>query len=173
MIRPATLSDLDNIWSLRLETSQLLKQRGIDQWQYHLPDQETFINDIKQTAFFVYEIHDEIIGMIAIKKGIEVTYNEIYEGSWSIDEPYLTIHRLAVSKTTLGKEIAKELILFAHNLAKELNINYMRIDTHEKNKHAIRLFEALGYKLKGYILLDQNHPGERKRLAYDLVLEKG
>jgi hypothetical protein len=40
MIRLAKLNDLKQIWELRLETTKLLKQRGIDQWQYHLPDQK-------------------------------------------------------------------------------------------------------------------------------------
>lgn len=173
MIRSAKLSDLDYIWALRLETSALLKQRGIDQWQYHLPDKKTFIEDIELNEFFLYEEQNEVIGMISIKSGIEPTYNKIYEGVWTIDKPYLTIHRLAISKNYLGSEIAKKLILFAHQRAKDMNINYIRIDTHEKNKYAIRLFNKLNYQLKGYILLNKDHPGDPKRLAYDCVLDEG
>lgn len=170
MIRKAQLSDLENIWKLRLETSKLLKQRGIDQWQYHLPDLKTLEDDIKLSEFYIYEIDNQLVGMIAIKAGIEETYLKIYDGDWSVDQAYLTIHRLAISNKYLGKNIAKELIMFAHQLAKEKNINYIRIDTHEDNRFAINLFKSLGYLLKGYILLNENHVGDRKRLAFDILI---
>ena len=70
MIREATLNDLDEIWKLRLETTQLLKERGIDQWQYVDPSIETFKKDILAHEFFVYEQDQSIVGMIAIKSGI-------------------------------------------------------------------------------------------------------
>ncbi len=171
-IRLANLNDLDQIWELRIKTTQLLKQRAIDQWQYHLPDKMTFISDIKASEFYVYEKDDQIIGMIAIKEGVEPTYNQIFEGSWSFDKPYLTIHRLAVDSMYLGQQIAAKLIDFAHQLSIDKHINYIRIDTHEKNVYAQRLFINFKYQLKGYILLDKNHPGDPKRLAYDLSLGK-
>lgn len=170
MIRLAKTSDLKQIWDLRLETTKLLKQRGIDQWQYHLPDQETILNDIKLHEFYVYEINNQIIGMIAIKSGVEPTYNIIYDGMWSVDRPYLTIHRLAVSKAYLGHQVAEKLMVFAHQLAKDKHLDYIRIDTHEHNKYAIRFFKSLGYQLKGYIFLGDNHPGDAKRLAFDILL---
>ena len=49
----ATLDDLEQIWNLRLETTELLKQRGIDQWQYKDPAQEIFIKDILNHEFYV------------------------------------------------------------------------------------------------------------------------
>jgi ribosomal protein S18 acetylase RimI-like enzyme len=170
MIRLAKMSDLKDIWDLRLETSKLLKQRGIDQWQYHLPDQETITRDIELNEFYVYELDNKIIGMIAIKSGIEPTYDIIYDGKWTSTHAYLTVHRLAVSKEYLGQQIAKQLMTFAHNLAKVKHIDYMRIDTHENNKYAISFFKSLGYELKGYIFLNKNHPGDPKRLAFDKLL---
>lgn len=170
MIRRATNQDIDHIWQLRLETSALLKERHIDQWQYYKPEKSTFLDDIALNEFFVYEKENQIIGMIAIKKGIEHTYDEIFDGKWGYDEPYLTIHRLAVKKAFLGRHISQDLLKFAHDLALDLNINYIRIDTHEDNKNAQKLFTSLGYVLRGYILLEQDHPGERKRLAYDIKL---
>lgn len=172
-IRHAQLSDLDEIWQLRNETSSLLKSRQIDQWQHNLPDKQTFIKDINQGEFFVYEIDNKVVGMIAVKEGIEPTYNKIFEGNWSLDKPYMTIHRLAVNPLYLGKKISFELMEFAHQIARDKNINYLRIDTHENNLYAQRLFTNLKYQLKGYILLDKVHIGDRKRLAYDLVIKKG
>jgi ribosomal protein S18 acetylase RimI-like enzyme len=171
MIRLATLSDLDQIWDLRLKTTKLLKDRNIDQWQYVNPSKDTFISDINLKEFYVYEVNHQIIGMISIKSGIEKTYLKIYEGSWNFDLPYMTIHRLAIDKDYLGKKIADELVVFADQVALSKNINYMRIDTHENNKYAIKLFVHHGYHHVGYILLEQDQ-GDLKRLAFDKLIDR-
>lgn len=168
-IRLATHQDLDQIWNLRLETTELLKSRGIDQWQYVDPRYETFKKDIDQNEFFVAEENQMIIGMIAIKSGIEHTYDVIYDGKWNDDLPYMTIHRLAVKKDRLGSLVSKELLKFAEQHAKDHGISYIRIDTHEKNKYAIRLFESFNYVYCGWILLVQAK-GDLKRLAFDKKL---
>lgn len=172
MIRLARVNDIDQIWQLRLETSALLKDRHIDQWQYHKPEKATLLEDISLGEFFVEEVDNHIVGMIAIKKGIEPTYNQIFDGSWGYDRPYITIHRLAVKKDCLGKNISVGLMKFAHEHTLSQGFDYIRIDTHEDNIYAQRLFMSLGYKLRGFILLDENHPGERKRLAFDIKLKE-
>lgn len=163
----ANLDDLDQIWKLRLETTELLKQRNIDQWQYKDPSLETFKNDILKGEFFVAKDENEmIIGMMSIKSGIEQTYNVIYDGKWRLDAPYLTIHRLAVKRALLGSKTAQLFLVYADQLAVKLKTPYIRIDTHENNKHAIRLFENHGYIFCGWINLVQEK-GDLKRLAYD------
>lgn len=171
MIRLATINDIENIWDLRLKTTELLKSRGIDQWQYKDPTKETFLKDIENEEFFVYVENQEIIGMLAIKHGVEPTYLNIYNGSWSYDLPYLTIHRLAVKKSHLGKGLSHKLLKFSEEYALSNQINYIRIDTHQMNKSAIRLFESNHYKLCGVIYLTQKE-GDKKRLAFDKKLEE-
>jgi len=168
----ATLDDLEQIWNLRLETTELLKQRGIDQWQYKDPAQEIFIKDILNKEFYVAK--DEagsVLGMMSVKEGIELTYNIIYDGAWRFNAPYLTIHRLAVKKSLLGSDIAKQLMEYSEQIALKLKTPYIRIDTHEKNKYAIRLFESFGYIYCGWINLVQDK-GDIKRLAYDKEIGK-
>lgn len=166
MIRLATLYDLDQIWTLRVQTTELLKSRNIDQWQHQNPSRETFMKDIELGEFFVYEKDQTIIGMIAIKSGIERTYLTIYDGAWGYDLPYLTIHRLAVEKNYLGTSIAHELLEYAEAIASEKKINYIRIDTYFTNMNAIKLFKKHGYLLRGWILLEPGE-GDLRRLAFD------
>ncbi len=165
-IRLANQNDLDSIWQLRLKTTELLKTRSIDQWQYKDPSFETFKIDIDANEFYIAEQAGLLIGMMSVRSGIEHTYDKIYEGSWNYDLPYLTIHRLAVKRGLLGSKVSEELMKYAEKVAIDKKTKYIRIDTHEQNKYAIRLFEVLGYKLCGYILLNQKE-GELKRLAFD------
>ena len=170
MIRKATLADLDAIWTLRLKTSALLKMRGVDQWQSEFPTIEQFIDDIHQGEFYVLDI-GEIIGMMALKAGIEPTYDKVYDGHWRLDQPYMTIHRIAVDESFRGQGYGLSLLKFAEEQAKRLGYHYLRIDTHEDNKIAQKLFEKFGFVYCGYIMLGKHHPTDRKRLAYDLFLE--
>ncbi len=169
MIRKAVLKDLDQIWALRLKTTELLKSRAIDQWQYVNPSKERFIKDINDQSFFVYEHDDKIIGMIYLMQDVEETYLDIL-GKWRYDLPYITIHRLAVDKDYLNQGVSDALMRFAIDYTKFQKMKYLRIDTHADNRQAKRLFEKHGFVECGIILLDKDHEGDRKRLAFDLYL---
>jgi ribosomal protein S18 acetylase RimI-like enzyme len=169
MIRKANINDLDAIWALRLKTTFLLKKRGIDQWQYLEPNKKRFIQDIQNESFFVYEINHKIIAMMYIQHEEEKTYKSI-DGKWHANKPYFTIHRLAIDEQYLGQGISLELLTYAKTYAKSHHIFYLRIDTHKDNQQAKRLFMRCGYQLCGTILLEENHQGDRKRLAFDYIL---
>lgn len=172
-IRLATMADIDAVMTLRDETATLLKERQIDQWQHREPSQTTFIKDIQKQDLFVHEINNKIVGMIAIKFGIEPTYHSIYDGKWRFHGPYVTIHRLAVKRTYLGKNIAAELLTFAHAQAIKKQVYLIRIDTHRDNRYAQKLFLNHGYQEVGYILLEKDDLGDRHRLAFDYLLQGG
>ncbi|MBU1141417.1 MAG: GNAT family N-acetyltransferase [Firmicutes bacterium] len=172
IIRQATLKDLDQIWKLRLETTVLLFNRGIDQWQYEDPSLETFTKDISEGEFYVAtDDNGFLLGMMAVRSNIEHTYDVIFDGKWSDEQPYLTIHRLAVKRDLLGSGTAKLLLEYADQIARLTHIDYIRIDTHEQNKYAIRLFESFDYIYCGWILLVQDK-GDLKRLAFDKKIKR-
>ncbi|MBE0701172.1 MAG: GNAT family N-acetyltransferase [Acholeplasmataceae bacterium] len=162
----ANRNDMADIWSLKEKTSKLLKDRQIDQWQYNNPSHQQFLDDIDRQELYLYKENNQIVGMIAIKEGGDETYDIIYDGAWGFDEPYLTIHRLAVDTNHLGKGIAEKLLVFSEKLAIEKKTPYIRMDTHRDNRYAKRLFESFGYQLRGWILLNPQE-GDRERLAYD------
>lgn len=170
MIRVANHSDIEQIWQIKQKASQLLNQRGVDQWQRDELPKTTLLNEINKNTFYVYEENHQILGMAFIKEGIEETYNNI-DGQWHFEEPYITIHRLAVDASLLNKGIASQLIEFCKAYAKSKHIKIIRIDTHKDNLPAQKLFTKHGFVYCGTIMLDQSMKGDRLRLAYDYQLE--
>lgn len=170
-IQLATIDDLNDVWALRLKATAFLKSLDVDQWQFEDPTIHDFKDDILKDELYVYKEGHEIIGMFALKFGIEPTYAEI-GGRWRYDEPYATIHRLALSVEHQKKGLAYEMLAYSEVITKEKGITYMRIDTHEKNLNAQRVFTKIGYVYCGTIILTIKH-GEKKRLAYDKRLERG
>ena len=125
MIRLARIEDLNEIMEIVKDAKAFLKSQGVDQWQGDYPTSEVFIKDISNNNLYVYE--EEIIkGFIAIIKGIDVTYNKIYEGAWLSDSEYVTIHRIAVKKEARNKNIATSLIDYTEHLATKDNIKSIR-----------------------------------------------
>ena len=166
MIRLARIEDLNEIMEIVKDAKAFLKSQGVDQWQGDYPTSEVFIKDISNNNLYVYE--EEIIkGFIAIIKGIDVTYNKIYEGAWLNDGEYVTIHRIAVKKEARNKNIATSLIDYTEHLATKDNIKSIRIDTHKENIPMQNMITKNGFIKCGIIYLLDGNP----RLAYEKLLK--
>ena len=166
MIRLARIEDLNEIMEIVKDAKAFLKSQGVDQWQGDYPTSEVFIKDISNNNLYVYE--EEIIkGFIAIIKGIDVTYNKIYEGAWLNDGEYVTIHRIAVKKDARNKNIATSLIDYTEHLATKDNIKSIRIDTHKENIPMQNMITKNGFIKCGIIYLLDGNP----RLAYEKLLK--
>jgi ribosomal protein S18 acetylase RimI-like enzyme len=167
--RLATTEDLNQIWSLRLMATHLLKQKNVDQWQFEDPTKASFLHEINQKNLYVLEIDDVICGMFALIFGVEPTYNNI-NGAWRYNLPYATIHKLALDPEYQHHGIARTMLLKAEEIAREHGINYMRIDTHKDNLQAQKTFLSVGYVYCGDIMVDIVR-GDKHRYAYDKLLE--
>ena len=166
MIRLARIEDLNEIMEIVKDAKAFLKSQGVDQWQGDYPTSEVFVKDISNNNLYVYE--EEIIkGFIAIIKGIDVTYNKIYEGTWLSDSEYVTIHRIAVKKDARNKNIATSLIDYTERLATKDNIKSIRIDTHKDNIPMQNMITKNGFIKCGIIYLLDGNP----RLAYEKLLK--
>ncbi|MFP4177430.1 MAG: N-acetyltransferase family protein [Acholeplasmataceae bacterium] len=170
-MKRASFDDLEAIWDLRNEASALLRERGIDQWQYDDPSREVLANDIARGELYVIRDRAKrIAAMAAISTGSDPTYRTIHGGSWGTQAPYVTVHRLVVARSNLGQGLGLKAMLFAETCAKRSGTRALRVDTHPDNRFAIRLFNELGYTERGYILLPLSR-GDRLRLAYDKTIE--
>lgn len=165
MVRIAELKDVERIVEIIKDAKAFLKNLGVDQWQGDYPNKDTIINDINKNQLFVYE-EEEVLGFIAIIKGIEETYNIIYDGKWLSDQEYITIHRIAVKEQSKKRNVGTKLFEYAIAYAKENNIKSVRVDTHKDNYAMQGLIKKEGFIKCGYIYLKDHS----LRLAYEKLI---
>jgi ribosomal protein S18 acetylase RimI-like enzyme len=82
------------------------------------------------------------------------------------ENPYVVVHRIAVSDECRRKGIAKEILHYAEELCIEKGVSDIRIDTHCDNWAMRSLLKKMGYTHCGRITLTSG----ALREAYQKVL---
>lgn len=127
-IELATIDDLPKILDIYSIARKYMKENGNEtQWGENYPPREMLINDIKNKILYVIKKDDEVHAVFALIIGEDPTYTKIYEGSWTNNEKYGVIHRIASDMKIKG------ILLLAIKFALS-KINHLRIDTHKNNK---------------------------------------
>lgn len=170
-LRRAKLADLDKMMEIIEEARALLKQDGSPQWQDGHPDRKAIATDISQEISWVLIVGDQIAGIAALQLTHDPTYKDIHNGQWKQpNEPYATIHRVAISSKYRGFGLSKLLfsnLITVGQLQKRSNF---RFDTHEKNQRMQKIAQNFGFIRRGEInVVDKNDP---KRIAFELNLHR-
>ena len=169
-IRRINTEEIDKVMEVINDAKAFLKLQS-KQWQQGYPNVNSMMNDIKNDNLFgVYE-NGELTCLAALIIGIEPTYVNMIEGKWNVEvsNKDLVIHRIAVSEKYRGKGLAKKLMNFAYEYAKENACLSIKVDTHRVNKPMQELLLKHGYNYQGIIDLNRNEE-DQLRLAYELVI---
>lgn len=168
-LRRAQLQDLTAIMKIIDDVKELLKKNGSPQWQNGYPDQETFTQDIVMQTNWILINDNKVVATATLQLTPEPTYRNITQGQWQQpDEPYATIHRVAISSNYQGQGLSKLLFSNLLTVGQMQGIKNFRVDTHRSNKAMQHIAENFNFKKRGIIKVnDQNDP---ERLAYELNL---
>lgn len=161
-IRLAKLDDLEEIFKIIQQAQNYLKEQGIPQWQNGYPSKETIIKDIESNHNYVLLDEGKIVGTCMVSFDEDIYY-KVIEGKWLANEPYVVVHRLAIDNTCKGKGLATQFFEFAKLQALKNSVNYMRVDTHEKNHSMRKCIEKNGFQQCGIVYVMDNAP----RIAYE------
>lgn len=168
-VRKAAKKDLNNMMSIIDQAKQLLKNDGSQQWQSGQPNEQTILKDIDQGYSYLLIVGNQIAGTSALLTDPDPNYQIILDGSWKNDQdPYATIHRIAVADKFRGKNLASYFFSNLLSLAYHQGFHNFRIDTHERNLRTQRLIGKFGFEYRGRIFVDSSSDGER--YAYELHL---
>ena len=164
-----TLYDIKDIMNIIEQAKRRMKKRGLDQWQDGYPDEATIRNDKRkhQGHFFLKRHEPAAYAAIVFDKD---PYYEKIDGKWlSDDEPYVTVHRLAVADEFLCLDLARHILKFAEKRARIRNVRWFRIDTHHDNLPMRNLIRDFGFTFCGVVQVRDG-----KRMAYEKrVAERG
>lgn len=168
-LRRAQTQDLAAIMKIIDDAKELLKKNGSPQWQNGYPNQENFTQDIAMQTNWILINDNKVVATATLQLTPEPTYHNITQGQWQQpNEPYATIHRVAISSNYRGQGLSKLLFSNLLTVGQMQGIKNFRIDTHRSNKAMQHIAENFNFKKRGIIKVnDQNDP---ERLAYELNL---
>lgn len=165
MIRLAKIQDLEQILPLTRACAAYMIAQKIYQWNEHYPTKEAFEKDIARNELYVFESDGAIAGCIVISTFMDSEYEPIL---WSTPNNFnYYIHRLAVHPDHQKKGIARAMMDYAEQLAKEQGASAVRLDTFSQNNRNQRFYENRGYNRLGNIYFPKQ--SEHPFYCYELV----
>lgn len=169
-IRRVHLDEINEVMEIIQDAKTLLSKDSL-QWQQGYPNINTMKEDIQNGDLFGAYLDSLLVGVVALVKGLNINYTEIYDGAWIMptSSSDLVIHRIAVRSNYHHLGIGKAFMDFAESYAKECKLTSIKVDTHEKNKIMQALCINNGYKYCGIIYLKRDEV-DNSRLAYEKII---
>lgn len=156
IVRQAKLQDLPRLEEIYALARRFMAENGNPtQWGTTHPTREQLIMDIHEGKLFVVTEENQIHGVFFFALGQDPTYAKIYNGNWSSNEPYGTIHRIAGDGSG---GILRTAVAFAGKYT-----SYIRIDTHESNAVMHSALKSMDFRRCGTIFIENGS----ERIAYD------
>ena len=166
--RKTEYADIPEVMRLIGQAQAYMKEAGIDQWQNGYPNEGAIAMDIAKGYSYVMEENKKIIGTMAVIFDGEPTYDHIYEGAWNTtEEPYATVHRVAVDAECKGQGIAGSMIDEVVKMCQERGIRSIKNDTHRDNQSMQRMQAKNGFEYCGVIYLEDG----AERIAFEKIVE--
>ena len=168
MISRGLPHEIDAIIALTQRCGKHMRENGIDQWDENYPDYSSIERDLKTETLFTFREGDILLGIVVLNETQDEEYGEI---NWSTTESdrNLVVHRLAVDPVHHGKGIARKIMDFAENFAREQQYDSIRLDTFSQNPRNQRFYTNRGYTDLGpvYLKYKKEHP----YFCYELLLK--
>ncbi len=144
---------------------QQMAAHGSGQWQGKEPSLATIEEDILHQRYYVLFEDNQPCGGAALMTH-EPGYDQLLEGQWLNQDPYMVIHRLFIAPSFQGRQLSKILLTHLEQQAQQHHFHNIRIDTHALNEPMCGLLNRQQYTAVGKAWLPQ--AGER--LVYHKVL---
>ena len=151
LVRKTRVEEIDDVIGIIRQNIAYFKEVGIDQWQHGYPNRETIVEDVAKGISYVLVEDDQVLGTCVIIFTAEHTSKVMIEGEWLNDEPYGTIHRIAMDPKVKGRGLANYFYEYAKALAIEQGIYNLRVDTHKDNKSMQAWIKKCGFEYTGII----------------------
>jgi ribosomal protein S18 acetylase RimI-like enzyme len=148
-IEIANINQLTNIFDIYIKCKEALQQEQIYQWNKNYPTIEILRKDINNGHLYYIKQGRLPIAAINISNIEEPEYSTV---AWEdMTGKIQVIHRLAVHPDFQRKGIARNLMDFAEDYAKDNCATSIRLDAYTGNKRVLQFYENRGYIKRGEV----------------------
>ena len=159
MIRQAVEADIALLLELTRACAGHMIEQSIYQWNEVYPNEAAFLSDLNQNSLWVYALENNPVGCVSFYTEMDPEYKTM---DWIVPESkHLYVHRLAVHPQHQGQNIARTLMDFAEDHARELGCASVRLDTFSQNPRNLKFYNNRGYQKTGgtlYFPKQSEHP---------------
>ena len=166
--RKATYDDIPGIMRVIDYARNRMLAEGKKQWDASYPLQSHITADIEAGyAYVLCNDHTlEITAYGAVIFDGEQAYNNLIEGKWLSDMPYVVLHRIAVAKEARNHGTATRFMCEIEQLMREKGIHSFRIDTNYDNTAMLHLLDKQGFSYCGEVVYN----GTKTRMAFEKII---
>ena len=158
ILRPATMEEVPAIWEIILQAKAQMYREGKHQWDENYPTVPILENDVRRGWGYVLvpdncstQPEPDIIAYGAVVFDGEPAYDGLRDGKWLSGQPYVVLHRLAVSDSWKRQGMAVRYMQAVCDLALSRGIRSFKVDTNYDNFYMQRVFSRLGFTYCGRI----------------------
>lgn len=149
MIKKLSIEHLSDAFSIIESVIAKMNAEQIFQWDEQYPTREIIEKDISEGLAFGFFHQDELRGYIVLNEEYSPEYNML---EWKdTNGTALIVHRLSIKADCQGQGIAKQLMIFAEEYARNKRYSSTRLDAFLHNKAALNLYKNLGYTKVGTV----------------------
>lgn len=139
---------LESIFAMYESAIKDMIDNHIYQWDEIYPDKDILREDILKNELTIALKDKDIVAAYVLNTECDEEYKY---GKWKYpNASYKVIHRLCVSSKFQHQGIAKQVMLHIEEVLKKQEIESIRLDAFPQNPYALKLYEALEYKITGH-----------------------
>lgn len=166
-VRRSVPEELDALLEIVEHGRAALAEAGVPQWNDGYPSRTTIAADLQKNVSYTVTLDEKPIATAVILTDGEPDYDEINDGRWIQDGPYITVHRVATHRDAKRTGAASLLIQEAERIARECGFSAVRIDTHRDNLVMQAFLQKNGFCRCGIIHLRRSGA---ERIAFEKLI---
>ena len=127
---------------------QAMRQAAIFQWDAFYPNLELIKKDIRNGSLYLAQENAICLGTVSLDEEQEAAYQQV---KWAGSEPVLVVHRLCVTPNRQRQGVARQLMDFTEDLARQQGYASIRLDAFAGNPGAVALYLGRNYRKAGQV----------------------
>lgn len=164
VFRKAERKDIATITAILKCAVERMLAEGKKQWNHSYPNDTHVGADVAAGNGYVLQCGSDVVAYGAVLFDGEPAYNGL-RGEWFSDEPYVVVHRMAVSPTSQQKGCAIAFLQAVEGLARSKSIRSFRVDTNHDNIRMLNLLKKAGFTYCGEIRYESG-----SRMAFEKII---